>query len=97
MPGVKGRLDHMNVDVESKRLFVAAVEKRSMEVVDLEGGRWTRSISGFQDTHRDLLCARTQQGLRGQSRRWHGPNLPGGHTRSNRLSKTGTWGKPDHL
>jgi len=48
MPGVKGRLDHMDVDVEGKRLFVAAVENGSMEVVDLEGGRWTRSIAGFK-------------------------------------------------
>ena len=48
MPNVKGRIDHMDVDVEGKRLFVAAVENGSMEVVDLEAGRWTRTIAGFK-------------------------------------------------
>jgi DNA-binding beta-propeller fold protein YncE len=48
MPNVKGRIDHMDVDVEGKRLFVAAVENSSMEVVDLDAGRWTRTIAGFK-------------------------------------------------
>ncbi len=48
MPNVKGRIDHMDVDVEGKRLFVAAVENGSMEVVDLDAGRWTRTIAGFK-------------------------------------------------
>ena len=43
MPNVKGRIDHMEVDLESKRLFIAAVENGSMEVVDLGAGKWTRS------------------------------------------------------
>jgi hypothetical protein len=43
LPGVKGRLDHMGVDLEKKRLFVAAVTNNTLEVVDLTGGkvRWT--------------------------------------------------------
>src|SRR5260370_34894725 len=48
MPNVKGRIDHMDVDVEGKRLFVAAVENGSMEVVDLDTGRWRRTIAGFK-------------------------------------------------
>jgi DNA-binding beta-propeller fold protein YncE len=48
MPNVKGRIDHMDVDVEGKRLFVAAVENGSMEVVDLDAGKWTRTIPGFK-------------------------------------------------
>ena len=48
MPGVKGRIDHMDVDVDGKRLFVAAVENGSMEVVDLGTGKWIRSIPGFK-------------------------------------------------
>lgn len=48
MPNVKGRIDHMDVDVVGKRLFVAAVENGSMEVVDLDAGRWTRTIAGFK-------------------------------------------------
>jgi hypothetical protein len=33
MPGVKGRLDHMDVDAKGKRLFVAGLENGTLEVV----------------------------------------------------------------
>ena len=48
MPNVKGRIDHMDVDIEGKRLFVAAVENGSMEVIDVDAGKWTRTIGGFK-------------------------------------------------
>src|SRR5437870_8305835 len=48
LPNVKGRLDHMDVDVKGKRLFVAALENGTVEVVDLEAGKCVRSISGFK-------------------------------------------------
>jgi len=48
MPNVKGRIDHMDVDVKGKRLFVAGLENGSVEVVDLQAGRWLKSISGFK-------------------------------------------------
>src|SRR5882762_7140991 len=48
MPNVKGRIDHMEVDVGGNRLFIAAVENGSMEVVDLAAGKWMRSIPGFR-------------------------------------------------
>jgi DNA-binding beta-propeller fold protein YncE len=47
MPNVKGRIDHMDVDVKAKRLFVSGLENGSVEVVDLQAGRWTKSIPGF--------------------------------------------------
>ncbi len=47
MPSVKGRIDHMDVDVKGKRLFVSGLENGSVEVVDLQAGRWTKSIAGF--------------------------------------------------
>ena len=48
LPGVKGRLDHMDVDVHGKRLFVAGLENGSLEVVDLQTGKRARSIPGFK-------------------------------------------------
>jgi DNA-binding beta-propeller fold protein YncE len=48
LPGVKGRLDHMDVDVKGKRLFVAGLENGSLEVVDLQTGKRTQSIPGFK-------------------------------------------------
>ena len=39
LPNVKGRLDHMDVDVKGKRLFVAGLENGTFEVVDLQAGK----------------------------------------------------------
>src|SRR6516164_10521845 len=48
MPNVKGRIDHIDVDVKGKRLFVAGLENGSVEVVDLAAGKWAKTIPGFQ-------------------------------------------------
>src|SRR6202049_1629817 len=48
LPNVKGRLDHMDVDVNGKRLFVAGLENGTFEVVDIGTGKWLRSIPGFK-------------------------------------------------
>src|ERR1017187_1066760 len=48
LPNVKGRLDHMDVDVKGKRLFVAGLENGTFEVLDLQAGKWIRSIPGFK-------------------------------------------------
>jgi len=50
MPKIKGRIDHMDVDVKGKRLFVAGLESGSLEVVDLAGSKWSKSIPGFKKT-----------------------------------------------
>ena len=50
MPNVKGRIDHIDVDVKGKRLFVAGLENGSLEVVDLQSGKWLKSIPGFKKT-----------------------------------------------
>jgi hypothetical protein len=50
IPNVKGRIDHMDVDAEGKRLFVAGLENGSVEVVDLQAGKWLKSIAGFLKT-----------------------------------------------
>ena len=57
MPDVKGRLDHMDVDVKGKRLFVAGLENGSLEVVDLQAGKWIHSIPGFKKTQGVLYIA----------------------------------------
>ena len=50
MPNVKGRIDHMDVDVKGRRLFVAGLENGSVEVIDLGAGKWAKSIPGFKKT-----------------------------------------------
>jgi WD40 repeat protein len=50
MPNVKGRIDHMDVDVKGQRLFVAGLENGSLEVIDLAASKWSKSIPGFKKT-----------------------------------------------
>jgi DNA-binding beta-propeller fold protein YncE len=50
MPNVKGRIDHMDVDVKGRRLFVAGLENGSLEVVDLSAGKRVKSLPGFKKT-----------------------------------------------
>jgi DNA-binding beta-propeller fold protein YncE len=47
LPNVEGRIDHMGVDVDGKRLFVAALGNNSLEVVDLTKGERVQSVSGL--------------------------------------------------
>ena len=49
LPGVNGRIDHMAVDAARKRLFVAALGNGSLEIVDLEKGVVTKSISHLRE------------------------------------------------
>jgi DNA-binding beta-propeller fold protein YncE len=48
MPEVHGRMDHMSVDAEGKRLFVPANDDKqnTVEVIDLKAGKWISSIPG---------------------------------------------------
>jgi DNA-binding beta-propeller fold protein YncE len=48
LPNVKGRIDHMDVDIEGKRLFVAGLENGTLEVVDLQSAKWLRSVPGVK-------------------------------------------------
>jgi hypothetical protein len=55
LPGIKGRLDHMGVDLEKKRLFLAAVANGTLEIVDLSAGVVINSLGGFKDTQDALF------------------------------------------
>ena len=55
LPGVSGRLDHVAVDLEKKRLFVAAVANGTLEVLDLDTGKAINSISGIENTQDALF------------------------------------------
>ena len=47
MPGVKGRIDHLSIDLKRHRLFVAALGNNTVEVLDVEGNRHEMSLPGF--------------------------------------------------
>jgi DNA-binding beta-propeller fold protein YncE len=46
MPNVKGRMDHLGVDIKGKRLFAAALDNNTVEVMDLKAGKRVQSIPG---------------------------------------------------
>ncbi|MBX3023766.1 efflux RND transporter periplasmic adaptor subunit [bacterium] len=49
LPDVSGDFDQMAVDLEGQRLFVAAQDNHSLEVVDLRSGARIRSVPGFDE------------------------------------------------
>lgn len=48
LDGVEGRIDHLEIDVKGKRLFVAALGNDTVEVVDLVAGRVTNHIMNLR-------------------------------------------------
>src|SRR5258708_10571093 len=44
MPNVKGPMDHLGVDIKGKRLFAAALDNNTVEVIDLKAGHQGFSI-----------------------------------------------------
>jgi DNA-binding beta-propeller fold protein YncE len=58
IPDVKGRLDHLYVDVAHNRLFVAGLENGSVEVLDLKAAKWLRTMPGFQKPQGILFVPR---------------------------------------
>jgi DNA-binding beta-propeller fold protein YncE len=49
MPGVRGRIDHLSVDVKGHRLFVSALGNDTVEVLDLSSGKDIHSITGMHE------------------------------------------------
>lgn len=49
LPGVKGRIDHMALDVAGQRLFVAALGNNTLEVIDVKTSRRIQSVPGFSE------------------------------------------------
>src|SRR5262249_61831350 len=49
LPNVDGRIDHMAVDIKGQRLFIAALENNTVEVLDLRAGRHIRRITGLHE------------------------------------------------
>jgi DNA-binding beta-propeller fold protein YncE len=48
LEGVEGRIDHMAIDPHRHRLYVAALENNTLEVIDLEAGKRLKSIAGLK-------------------------------------------------
>jgi hypothetical protein len=61
LPGVEGRIDHFSVDVPGERLFIAALENGSVEVVDTRQGERTAEVKGLEEPQRQQKAVRRLQ------------------------------------
>jgi hypothetical protein len=59
LPGVTGRIDHMSVDVQGKRLFLAALGNKTVEVIDLAVGKTVHTITGLKEPQGILFVPET--------------------------------------
>jgi hypothetical protein len=57
MPDTRGRLDHLAVDLEHGRLFVAALEADAVEVIDLRAGARAARLEGLHEPQGVLYLA----------------------------------------
>lgn len=49
LPNVEGRIDHLAVDLQSQRLFLAALGNNTLEVIDLQAGKVLHSVKGLHE------------------------------------------------
>src|SRR5919199_2049250 len=49
LPGVEGRIDHMVIDSQGGRLFVATLGNNTVEVIDLTAGKVTDEIKNLKE------------------------------------------------
>lgn len=49
LPNVEGRIDHLAVDIQGQRLFLAALGNNTMEVIDLKAGKVIHSVKGLSE------------------------------------------------
>ncbi len=65
LPNVKGRIDHIDINLKDQVAYVAALGNNTLEIVDLKSGKVTGSIKGLDEpqgvayieNHQELLVA----------------------------------------
>ena len=61
LPSVQGRIDHLAVDADGARLFVAALGSDSLEIVDLRAGRRVDRITSLHEPQGVLYLDRSHR------------------------------------
>jgi DNA-binding beta-propeller fold protein YncE len=49
LPGIKGRIDHLDVNLKEQVVYIAAVGSNALEVVDLKSGKAIHTITGLDE------------------------------------------------
>jgi hypothetical protein len=61
LPDVRGRIDHLAVDVDGERLFVAALGNDTVEVIDLRNAQRRQRLEGLQEPQGVAFVGKTGQ------------------------------------
>ncbi|MBI1827373.1 MAG: YncE family protein [Planctomycetes bacterium] len=61
LEGVKGEFDHFALDASKRRLFLAASENGTVEVIDLASGKKSQAIAGLKEPHGVLYIPDTKE------------------------------------
>jgi len=77
---VKGRIDHLAIDVAHRRLFVAELGNNTVAVIDVDGRKVVRRLAGFDEPQGVAYLARTDtlyvaNGGTGELHAFRGPQL----------------------
>jgi hypothetical protein len=61
LPGVAGRIDHFSVAVAGRRVFIAALENGSVEILDTRQGERTAEIKGLEEPQGVFYDSKTRR------------------------------------
>lgn len=59
LPGVEGRIDHMDVDLRHRILYMCALGNNSLEAVDLASGKVLHSVKGMDEPQGNAYIPQT--------------------------------------
>src|SRR5713226_665367 len=61
LPQVEGRIDHLAVDRDLQRLYVAALENNSLEILDLKNGTRVQSVKSLHEPQGVAVVSTSKQ------------------------------------
>ena len=61
LPNVKGRIDHIDIDIKGQVVYIAALGNNTVEIVDLKAGKVTGTITGLDEPQGVVYIAKHQE------------------------------------
>jgi len=61
LPDVKGRIDHLDVNLKDQIVYMAALGNNSLEVVDIKNGKLLHSIKGLDEPQGVVFCPQSNE------------------------------------
>jgi len=61
LPNVKGRIDHIDIDIKGQVAYIAALGNNTLEIVDLKAGKVTGTITGLDEPQGVAYIAKHQE------------------------------------